>query len=141
MFELKRSEVLKEEVKINDEVITTELNLMKDAKEVLKIIRELQVIQTNLVQEKDIIQNLEKLGEKTILIVKKFFGKNADKVLEFYSDSVEGQRGERIVTSQNTEEMLIELLPFLVSLLPKINDFNKKKQKEINENIKGRKVV
>ena len=140
MYELKRSEQLEEEVKINGEVITTKLNLTKHAREVLKLVRELEVIKVNLEQEKDIIENLEKLGETTIKIVKIFFGNNADKVLDFYSDSYEGQREEKIVTSQNTDEMLIEVIPFLFSLIPKINEFVKDKQTELNKQIKGRKV-
>ena len=139
MFELKRSELLKVEVKINDEVITTMLNLTKHARESLKLIRELEVIQVNLRNEKNIEDNLTKLGELTIKLVKIFFGENADKVLKFYSD--ETTENERTVSSENTEEMLIEVLPFLVSLIPQINDFNEKKQAEFNKSIKSRKVL
>lgn len=139
MFELKRSNLLEEEVKLNGEVITTKLNLSKHARETMKIIRELQVIKVNLDNEKDLVENLEKLGNLTVELIKMFFGENADKVLKFYSDSV--SENERRVTSQNTEEMLIEVLPFLVSLMPKIQAFSKEKQAEINKSIKGRKVV
>jgi hypothetical protein len=140
MFELKRSEILQEEVKINGEVITTNLNLTKNAKDVFRLARELQVLQVALQEEKNIIENLEKLGEKTIEIIKIFFGENANKVLDFYSDISEGQRHEKIVTERHTEEMLIEVIPFLFSLVPKIKEFHDKKQKELNKQIKGRKV-
>jgi len=140
MFELKRSELLKEEVKINGEIITTELNLSKNSKNILKDIKDLQVIQVNLQQEKDLYENLQRLGEITIKIIKMFFGNNANKVLEFYSVKESFDKNERVISTENTEEMLIEVMPFLVSLLPKIHDFMSKKQQQFAESIKGKSV-
>lgn len=140
MYELKRSEVLKEQVKIGDEVITTELNLTKDARAIIKIVRELEIIKIALEKEKNIEENLEKMGNVTIDLIRKFFGSNADKVLRFYSDESE-KDNERIVSIDNAQELLLEVVPFIMTLLPKIDNFVKDKQKSLKASIKGRKSL
>lgn len=137
MFELKRSKLIEEQVKIGDEVLVTQLNLTKDASKLLEQLRKLEIIQVNLEKGNDLANNLKLLGESVIEITKMIFGTNFEKVLRFYSND---ELEEIKVTSECVDEMIYELLPFVLYLKPQIDNFVKDKKKEMNKAIKGKRV-
>jgi len=137
MYELKRSKLIEEEVKIGDEIIKTELNLTENSQNIIKLLRGLEVLQIKLEKKENLEENLKELGEKMVELTKMIFGSNFEKVLRFYSkDDAE------IVTVDNAciNEMIYEVLPFVLHLRPKIEEYLKERKTDINKAIKGKRV-
>ena len=137
MYELKRSKIISEEVKVGEEVLKTELNLTENANEIIKILRKIEVIQLNLKKEVDLEKNLKDLGEVTVNLTKMIFGSNFEKVLRFYSNDE-----SEVITVDNAcvNEMITEILPFVLYLKPQIESFIKEKREDMNKVIKGKRV-
>ena len=137
MYELKRSKIIKEKVKVGEEVLETELNLTEYANEIIKILRKIEVIQLNLKKEVDLEKNLKDLGEVTVNLTKMIFGSNFEKVLRFYSNDK-----SEVITVNNAcvNEMITEILPFVLYLKPQIESFIKEKREDMNKVIKGKRV-
>lgn len=137
MYELKRSKIIKEKVKVGEEVLETELNLSENANAIIKLLRKIEVIQVNLSKEIDLEKNLKELGEVTVDITKMVFGTNFEKVLRFYAKDE-----SKVITVDNAcvNEMITEILPFVLYLKPQIENFIKEKREDMNKAIKGKRV-
>jgi len=117
MRELKRSSVIKEEIKVGEEVL--EINL--SAGEILKRFRPLQIdllhaetevkrLQKEGVTSENMTEALKIYGDTIINLYQLIFGvENTEKILAYY----EG----------NYEEMAIETTPYITEVIvPKINE-------------------
>lgn len=137
MYELKRSKLIEEEVKIGDEVVKTELNLTENSQNIIKLLRDLEVIQIRLEKKEKLEENLKHLGEKMVELTKMVFGSNFEKVLRFYSND-----DADVVTVDNAciNEMIYEVLPFVLYLKPKIEEFINERKSDLNKAIKGKRV-
>ena len=137
MFELKRSKIIKEKVKVGEETLETELNLSENSRKILELLRKLEVVQLGLSKQVDLEKNLKTLGEITVELTRMVFGNSFEKVLRFYTDDK-----SKVITVDNAcvNEMITELLPFILYLKPQIEKFVEEKEKAIKQVIKGKRV-
>lgn len=137
MYELKRSKIIKEKVKVGDEVLETELNLSENANEIIKILKKVELIKINLEKQIELSKNLKDLGEITVNLTRIVFGSNFEKVLRFYSKD-----NSEVITVDNScvNEMIAEIIPFIIYLRPQIEEFIKEKKQDMNKAIKGKRV-
>jgi len=128
MRELKRSSIIKEELKVGDEVIKINLNpnelLNNFRKKQLEIVRaeqEVRKLQQEGVKKEKLGEAIEIYGQSIISLFELIFGEeNTIKILNFY----EG----------NYTEMAQEVIPYInETITPKIQEVAKEKKKKLRK--------
>lgn len=133
MRELKRSSVIKEEVKVGDEVI--EINL--SAGEILKRFRPLMLdilhaekevkrLKSEGIDNENLAEAIDFYGKTIIQLYQFIFGvENTEKILAFYDG--------------NYEEMATEVTPYIFEVIvPKINEVMKEQKEKAKSKYKGK---